>query len=176
MRASLVAQLVRNLLVMQEIWVQFLDWDDPLEEGMATHSSMLAWRIPRTVQSMRSQRAGYSWATNAHTHTHKWLKSCKFHTRGVGIVTQISSKQDWRQCAPWEEGPCLQDRQLSKAGEGEEREEGTGSRRVQEGKLTLLSGHWATAIVVMRIAPMANLYTKWNEMLTVRIVLNALHV
>ena len=65
MRASLVAQSVKNLLVMQEIWVQFLDWEDPLEEGMATHSSMLAWRIPRTeepagLQSTRLQRAGYS--------------------------------------------------------------------------------------------------------------------
>ena len=48
----------------------------------------------------------------------------------------------------------------SKAGEGEEGEEGTSSRRVQEGKLTLLSGQWATAIVVMRMALMANLYTK----------------
>ena len=44
--ASLVAQMVKNLPVMQEIWVQSLGWEDPLEEGMATHSSILAWRIP----------------------------------------------------------------------------------------------------------------------------------
>ena len=43
---SLVAQLVKNLCVMQEIPVQPLVWDDPLEEGMTTHSSILAWRIP----------------------------------------------------------------------------------------------------------------------------------
>ena len=43
---SLVAQLVKNLLAMQETWVQFLGWEDPLEEGLATHSSSLAWRIP----------------------------------------------------------------------------------------------------------------------------------
>ena len=43
---SLVAQLVKNPPAMQETWVQSLDWEDPLEEGMATHSSILAWRIP----------------------------------------------------------------------------------------------------------------------------------
>ena len=46
-RASLVAQLVENLPVMQEIWAQSLGWEDPLEKGTATHSSILAWRIPR---------------------------------------------------------------------------------------------------------------------------------
>ena len=44
--ASLVAQMVRNLPEMQETWVQSMDWEDPLEEGIATHSSILAWRIP----------------------------------------------------------------------------------------------------------------------------------
>ena len=42
---SLVAQLVKNLSAMWETWVQSLGWEDPLEEGMATHSSILAWRI-----------------------------------------------------------------------------------------------------------------------------------
>ena len=45
-RASLVAQLVKNPLAMWETWVPSLGWEDPLEEGMATHSSILAWRIP----------------------------------------------------------------------------------------------------------------------------------
>ena len=45
--ASLVAQLVKNLPAMWETWVRTLGWEDPLEEGMATHSSSLAWRIPR---------------------------------------------------------------------------------------------------------------------------------
>ena len=44
--ASLVAQLVKNLLIMQETWVQSLGWEDSLEKGKATHSSILAWRIP----------------------------------------------------------------------------------------------------------------------------------
>ena len=45
-RASLVAQLVKNLPTMREIWVRSLGWKDPLEKGKATHSSILAWRIP----------------------------------------------------------------------------------------------------------------------------------
>ena len=47
--ASLVAQLVKNLPAMRETWVQSLVWEDPLEKGKATHSSILAWRIPWTV-------------------------------------------------------------------------------------------------------------------------------
>ena len=44
--ASLVAQTVKNCPAVRETWVQLLGWEDPLEEGMATHSSILAWRIP----------------------------------------------------------------------------------------------------------------------------------
>ena len=47
--ASLVAQLVKNLPAMWETWGQFLGWEDPLEKGKATPSSILAWRIPWTV-------------------------------------------------------------------------------------------------------------------------------
>ena len=49
MSASLVAQLVKNPLAIQETWVQSLGWEDPLEKGTATHSSIMAWRIPGTV-------------------------------------------------------------------------------------------------------------------------------
>ena len=45
-RPSLIAQLVKNLPALQETWVQSLGWEDPLEKGEATHSSILAWRIP----------------------------------------------------------------------------------------------------------------------------------
>ena len=45
-RASLVAQTVKNRPAVWETWVESLGWEDPLEEGMATHSSILAWRIP----------------------------------------------------------------------------------------------------------------------------------
>ena len=59
---------VKNPPVMQEMWVQSLGWEDPLEKEMATHSSILAWEISRTeepdrLQSMGSQRAGYDIAT-----------------------------------------------------------------------------------------------------------------
>ena len=47
--ASLVAQLVKNLLAMWETWVQSLGWEDPLEKGKATHSSILVWRIPSCI-------------------------------------------------------------------------------------------------------------------------------
>ena len=47
--SSHVAQLVKNPPAMQETWVRFLGWEDPLEKEMATHSNILAWRIPWTV-------------------------------------------------------------------------------------------------------------------------------
>jgi len=61
---SLVAQMVKNLPAMRETWVQSLGWEDPLEEGTATHSCILAWRIPWTkepgqLKSMGSQRVGH---------------------------------------------------------------------------------------------------------------------
>jgi len=62
--ASLIAQLVKSLSEVQETLVPFLGWEDPLEKGMATHSSILAWRIPWTeepggLQSMGSHRVGH---------------------------------------------------------------------------------------------------------------------
>ena len=60
MAASLVAQMAKNPLAMHETRIQSLGWEDPLEQGLATHSSILAWRIPWTeepgeLQSMGSQ-------------------------------------------------------------------------------------------------------------------------
>ena len=62
----------KNLPAVQETWVQSLGWEDPLEEEMATHSSMLTWRIPRTeesggLHSMGLQRIGHDWSNLAHT-------------------------------------------------------------------------------------------------------------
>ena len=64
MRASLVAQMVKRLPTMQETQVRSLGWEDLLEKQTATHSSALAWRIPRTeepgrLQSMGLQRVGH---------------------------------------------------------------------------------------------------------------------
>ena len=69
---------VKNLPAMRETRVWSLGQEEPLEEGMATHSGILAWRIPRTeepgkLKSMVSQRVRHDWATN--THTHKLLLS-----------------------------------------------------------------------------------------------------
>ena len=71
--ASVLAEMVKNLSVMQELQVQSLSCKDPLEKGMATHSSILAWRIPWTeepgrLQSvMGSQKARYNYVTNTFT-------------------------------------------------------------------------------------------------------------
>ena len=67
--ASLVVQMVKNLPAMLETWVWSQGWEDPLEKEMATHSSILAWRIPCTeepgrLQFMGSQSVGHDWETN----------------------------------------------------------------------------------------------------------------
>ena len=59
-----MAQIAKNPPAVRETWVSSLDWEDPLEKGMATHSSILAWRIPWTeepggLQSMGLQRVGH---------------------------------------------------------------------------------------------------------------------
>ena len=61
--ATLLAQTVKNLPAMRETWVQSNGWEDPLEEGMATHSSILAWRI------LWTEEPGYSrWGSQRVTH------------------------------------------------------------------------------------------------------------
>ena len=79
-RASLVAQSIKNPPAMRETWVGSLSQEDPLEEGMATHSSILAWKIPRReepgrLMSMESQKVGHDWATNI-------LSFYKFESKG----------------------------------------------------------------------------------------------
>ena len=60
--ASLAAQMVKNPPAMQETWIRPLGWEVPLEEGMATHSSVLAWRIPWAEEPGRLQALGLrSW-------------------------------------------------------------------------------------------------------------------
>ena len=77
--ASLVAQLVKNLPAIWETWVQSLGWEDPLENGTATHSSILAWRIPWTVYSMRSQRVRHDWTTFTF-----------FHAAGLALPASVA--------------------------------------------------------------------------------------
>ena len=71
----LIAQSVKRLPEVQETWIQFLDWKDPLEKEMATHSSIRAWRIPWTeetgrLQSVASQESDTTEWLSTHTHTH----------------------------------------------------------------------------------------------------------
>ena len=71
-RVIIGSEMVKNLPAMWETWVQSLVWEDPLEEGMASHSSILAWRIlwteePGGLQSLGLQRVRHSWVTkNTH--------------------------------------------------------------------------------------------------------------
>ena len=70
-RTSLVAQTVKHLPTMWEIWVWSLGWEDPLDKEMATHSSTLAWKMPwmeepGRLQSMGSQRVRHDWVTSLH--------------------------------------------------------------------------------------------------------------
>ena len=65
-----MAQTVKHLPTIWETWVQFLGWEDLLEKEMATHSSILAWKIPWTeelgrLQSIGSQRVGYDYSSVA---------------------------------------------------------------------------------------------------------------
>ena len=66
-----VAHMVKNPPAMQETWVWSLGREDPLEKGMATHSSILAWRIPWTEEP-----GGCHWGTNKHYHlAYPWWKT-----------------------------------------------------------------------------------------------------
>ena len=78
--ASLVAQVVKNPPAMKETWVRSLGWED-LEKGKATHSSILAWKIPWTIQSMGSRRVGHNWTT--FTSLHRVVKTIETKSRMV---------------------------------------------------------------------------------------------
>ena len=89
----IVAQLVKNLPAMWETWVQYLGWEDPLEKGMATHSSILAWRIPWTEEPGRvtKSRTRLSDFTQSclYNLSHLWTKnvSCHFNKQRMLLPT-----------------------------------------------------------------------------------------
>ena len=68
--------MVKNLPAMQETWVRSLDWEDPLEKGMASHSSILAWKIPWTEESGGLQSMGLQESVMIEILTHR-------HTGGI---------------------------------------------------------------------------------------------
>ena len=79
--AFLVTQLVKKRPAMRETWVCSPDWEDPLEKGKATHSSILAQRIPWTVQSMGSQKVRHDWVTfTLNFCMHGWVPCCSPET------------------------------------------------------------------------------------------------
>ena len=75
--ASVLARLVKNLLAIWETWLQSLGWEDPLEKGKATHSSILAWRIPWTVDGVTKSQTRLS-------NFHFSNQTCSPHPQGDG--------------------------------------------------------------------------------------------
>ena len=74
----MVAQMVKNLPAMQETWVCSLDWEDPREESLATHFSVLAWRVPQTEEpgGLRSMGSPKSQTRLTKHSTHTYLIAC----------------------------------------------------------------------------------------------------
>ena len=95
--------MVKNLPAMLEIWVQFLDWEDPLEKGMAAHSSVLAWRIPRTEE--RGESHGQRSLENP-TDRGAWRiprTEERGESHGQRSVENPTDRGAWR--IPWTEEP-----------------------------------------------------------------------
>ena len=97
--ASLVTQLVKNLPLVLKTWVLPLGWEDPLEKGKATHSSILAWRIPWTVWSTRLQRVRHDWAAFTHSLSLGHCPSPAPYDPHGAINHVISPSQLWRSIA-----------------------------------------------------------------------------
>ena len=93
-RASLVAQTVKNPPAMRETWVRSLGWEDPMEEGMAAHSSIFlpGESQPGGLQSMGSQRVRHDWATKHSTET---LRSCRAKTQNQVYLIQQPINLGW---------------------------------------------------------------------------------
>ena len=99
--ASLLAQMVRNLPAMQKTQVQSLGREDPMEKGMVTHSSILAWRIPWTeepsrLQSMGSQRIGHDWVIFTSLHFREIVKDWgAWHSAVHGLTKSWTWLSNW---------------------------------------------------------------------------------
>ena len=104
-RTSLVAQMVKRLPTMWETWVWSVGWENPLEKEMATHSSILAWKIPwmeehGRLQSMGWQRVRYNWATSlTHTYIFRFIYSTIKNTMWKSKCYLLSCV--WLLSTPW---------------------------------------------------------------------------
>ena len=90
----------KNPPAMYKTRVRYLGWEDPLEEGMATHSGILTWRSPWTeepggLQSTGLQRVGHNYATNIHTHTHSYCVSNDWISKRGIFRSFISLRTYW---------------------------------------------------------------------------------
>ena len=111
--ASLVAQTIKNLPAKKETWVRFLGWEDPLGKEMATHSSILAWRIPCTeepggVHSMGLQRVRHNKMANTcligASQVAEWLRIClTMQEHGKLTFNPWVGKIPWR--SKWQPTP-----------------------------------------------------------------------
>ena len=94
-RAFLLDQRLKRLPAMRETWVRSLSWEAPLEKEMATHSSILAWRIlwreePSRLQSTGSQRVGHNWATSLSFRLHHRIAN-----QIINTLTEIKTGYIW---------------------------------------------------------------------------------
>ena len=113
--SSPVAQTVKNLPAMQETWVQSLGQEDLLQEEMATHSSVLAWKIlwteePGRLQSIGLQPVGHSWVTNTkYLHTVTFLGSNTVPSEWTVWLFNVfpASKSQCLYCSVWARPACL---------------------------------------------------------------------
>ena len=97
--ASLVAQVVENLPAVWENWVRSLGWEDPLEEGMATHSNILAWRIPIV-------RGAWQATVHGVTKSRTWLSNEYFHSFHIEPHREILSVLFGALCWNGTNGSC----------------------------------------------------------------------
>ena len=101
-RGSLVAQLVKNPPAVQETWVRSLGWEDPLEKGTATHSSILAWRIPWTTGHVVTKSQTQ---LNKFVETVDGIKMFRPHTtlRAQLVKNLLAMWETWVQSLGWED-------------------------------------------------------------------------
>ena len=101
-----MAQQERICLLTKEMWVQSLGWEDPLQKGMATHSSILTWRIPWTeepggLQSMGWQRVRHDWATTLSLSLKRYLGEFFTHLSIWYLSKAIRVEKSWTQLRDW---------------------------------------------------------------------------